>query len=75
MYICTTYVFQIKYSLQKTCTYEVLLYDFIISFYQRKQPLTAVKAAVCRCSFKICVLKNFAIFTGKDLCWSLFLIN
>ena len=25
--------------------------------------------------FKIVVLKNFAIFTGKHLCWSLFLIN
>ena len=26
-------------------------------------------------SFKIGVLKNFAIFTGKHLCWSLFLIK
>ena len=26
-------------------------------------------------SFKIGVLKNFAKFTGKHLCWSLFLIN
>ena len=25
--------------------------------------------------FKIGVLKNFVIFTGKDLCWSLFFIN
>ena len=25
--------------------------------------------------FKIGVLKNFAIFTGKSLCWSLFLIK
>ena len=25
--------------------------------------------------FKIGVLKNFAIFTGKHLCWSLFLIK
>ena len=25
--------------------------------------------------FKIRVLKNFALFTGKLLCWSLFLIN
>ena len=26
-------------------------------------------------SFKIDVLKNFAIFTGKHLCWSSFLIK
>ena len=25
--------------------------------------------------FKIGILKNFVIFTGKDLCWSLFLIK
>ena len=25
--------------------------------------------------FKIAVLKNFAVFRGKHLCWSLFLIN
>ena len=25
--------------------------------------------------FKIVILKNFAIFTGKHLCWSLFLIK
>ena len=28
-----------------------------------------------RCSFKKVVFKNFAIFTGKRLCWSLLLIN
>ena len=53
-------------------TYEDSLYDFIISFFRRKQPLAAVKAAVRRYSFKIGVLKNCAIFTGKDLRWSLF---
>ena len=25
--------------------------------------------------FKIGILKNFAIFTGKNLCWSIFLIK
>ena len=25
--------------------------------------------------FKICVLKNFTVLTGKHLCWSLFLIK
>ena len=28
-----------------------------------------------RCSVKKVVLKNFADFTGKHLCWSLFLIK
>ena len=28
-----------------------------------------------KCSIKIVVLKNFAIFTRKRLCWSLFLIK
>ena len=28
-----------------------------------------------RCSIKKAVLKNFAIFTGKHLCWGLFLIK
>ena len=28
-----------------------------------------------RCSIKKPALKDFAIFTGKDLCWSLFLIK
>ena len=28
-----------------------------------------------RCSIKKAVLKNFAIFTGKRLCWGLFLIK
>ena len=28
-----------------------------------------------RCSMKKAVLNNFAIFTGKHLCWSLFLIK
>ena len=28
-----------------------------------------------RCSIKKAVLKNFAIFTGKHLCWSLFLVK
>ena len=27
------------------------------------------------CSVKISVLKNLTIFMGKDLCWSLFLMN
>ena len=33
------------------------------------------EAGVRRRSFKIGVLQNYAIFTGKQLCWSLFLIK
>ena len=33
------------------------------------------EAAVWVCSVKKDVLKNFAKFTGKQVCWSLFLIN
>ena len=35
--------------------------------------LQTAEAAVCRHSSKIGVLKYSAIFTGKYLCWSLFL--
>ena len=33
------------------------------------------KSSLCETFFKIGVLKNFAIFTGKHLCWSLFLMK
>ena len=34
-----------------------------------------IKSSRSRMFFKKVVLKNFAIFTGKYLCWSLFLIQ
>ena len=34
-----------------------------------------LKSSRSRMFFKISVLKNFAMFTGKHLCWSLFLKN
>ena len=34
-----------------------------------------VRSSQWRCSVKQGVLKNFANFTGKNLCWSLFLIK
>ena len=37
--------------------------------------LGMAEAVVRRCFFKIDVLKNFANFTGKNLCWFLFLIK
>ena len=37
--------------------------------------LARAEAVVRRCFFKIDVLKNFANFTGKNLCWCLFLIK
>ena len=33
------------------------------------------KAAVCRCSTKVGNLKNLAKFTGKQLCWSFFVMK
>ena len=39
----------------------------------RKLHQGLTKAVVCRCSIKRGVFKNFANFTGKHLCWSLFL--
>ena len=53
----------------------------LIKKLMQKQLLTSVLQNSClRCSrsqmfFKIGVLKNFVIFTGKYLCWSLFLIK
>ena len=49
------------------------------SFAAAKASLVFIKNR-CRSSrsqmfFKIGVLKNFAMFTGKHLCWSLFLIK
>ena len=38
-----------------------------------KQDVAFAEAAVCRCFFKIGVLKNFAIFTEKHVCYCLFL--
>ena len=37
--------------------------------------LGRAEAVVHRCFFKINVLKNFANFTGKNLCWCLFLVQ
>ena len=34
--------------------------------------ITNTETAVCRCSIKLMFLKNFAKFTGKHLCHSLF---
>ena len=36
---------------------------------------TMFKSSLSQMFFKIGVLKNFAIFTGKHLCWNLFLIK
>ena len=53
----------------------------LIKKLMQKQLLTSVLQNSClRCSrsqmfFKIGVLKNFVIFTGKYLCWSFFLIK
>ena len=40
---------------------------YIVQYNQQKQPLGVF--------YKKAVPKNFAIFTGKNLCWSFFLIK
>ena len=34
-----------------------------------------IRSSLSQMFFKIAVLKNFANFTGRQLCWSLFLIT
>ena len=46
-------------------------YSLIFSF-QASKPLTKSRSSHRRCSVNKDVLKNFANFTGKHLCWSLF---
>ena len=58
--------FLCKFS-KELCFRLLLRFTILYSSYQQKQPpdVFCKKAA----------LKNFAIFTGKHLCWSLFLIK
>ena len=50
--------------------------EFWSSYFSEYLPLIAItKSSHWRCSIKKVVLKNFAIFTGKHLCWSTFLIK
>ena len=66
--------------LKKNLTYSSLFKAYFMkSFAAAKSSLVFIKNR-CRGSrshmfFKIGVLKNFTIFTGKHLCWSLFLIK
>ena len=66
--------------LKKNLTYSWLFKAYFMkSFAAAKSSLVFIKNR-CRGSrshmfFKIGVLKNFTIFTGKHLCWSLFLIK
>ena len=46
---------------------------FMVKFWQVSN--ITLKSIYRRCSIKKAVLKNFAKFIGKHLCWSLFLIN
>ena len=52
-----------------------LLWIFIFSISHFSSLETMYKSSRLQLFFKIGVLKNFAIFTGKHLCWSLFLIK
>ena len=66
--------------LKKNLTYSsIFKVHFMKSFAAAKASLVFMNNR-CRCCrsqmfFKIGVLKNFAAFTGKHLCWSLFLIK
>ena len=46
-----------------------------IQYYFVQAPLTVYRGSQQRCFLKKAVLKNFAVFTGKRLRWSLFLIK
>ena len=65
--------------LKKNLTYPSIFKAYFKSFAAAKASLVFIKNR-CRSSrsqmfFKILTFKNFAIFTGKHLCWSLFLIK
>ena len=45
------------------------------NFIKEQKTLFLIKSSHWMCSIKQAVLKNFTIFTGKHLCWSLFLIK
>ena len=60
---------------KKHCMYMICKcrYSFKLKFLSRKLEFyTGVRSSHQRCSIKIGVLKNFAKFTGKHLCQSLF---
>ena len=78
---------KVNYNLYFNLSNEIVVYIFFLLFLSLKKN---TEAAAHRCSvgalknqkqtladmfFEIGVLKNFAIFKGKHLCWSLFLIN
>ena len=52
-----------------------LLWSFIFSISHFSSLETEYTEVAVRSCFKIGVLKNFAMFMGKHLCWSLFLIK
>ena len=47
----------------------------IWSWSQSKKTVVKYRSSLSQMFFKVGSLKNFAIFTGKHLCWSLFLIK
>ena len=46
-----------------------------VSLFNRQVPVFMFRSGHKRCFMKKPVFKNFAMFTGKHLCWSLFLIK
>ena len=54
---------------------EVLFLERRLSTRLYRQPTLRFRSSCSQIFIEISVLKNFAIFTGKHLCWSLFLRN
>ena len=69
-----SFFIQLNFEFFVFCFWEIFLFNSYVPCYVTWS---------CRKTFKRCsdmfsktgVLKNFAIFTGKNLCWSLFLIE
>ena len=59
----------------RSSIYRILLIEILKMLDIGKQSdKSVVRSSHRACSVKIGVLKNFANFTGKNLCWSLFLV-
>ena len=56
----------------KNSNFEIVHLDFPPKFYLRKHLIENIRSNHKRCSIRRGVLKNFAKFTGKHLCQSLF---
>ena len=75
MWVMTTTIL-----LKENLTYSPIFKVYFMKIFAAAKASLILIKTLCRSSrsqmfFKIGALKNFAIFTGKHLCWSLFLIK